>query len=1044
MINKLQDVFSPDDPQTPDTSDHSSDDWKSLVDTVERGSSATPLDHWTAERKTKLRELALGTFLSLIQGFYDVQLDEVIKEATKLEEFLTSNWITTFIIHSVAPCDIFEDFKVSACTLLGENFVKIVNIEQLFKFSTLQEQGWSKDDIEILQILSTGTDLLWLDLQAVLPHKSLSEVKRVNQVLPTLKWTTKEKELVLKAHEESLHYLVGQLPFRKLPEIERFLLDNFPIEFDEYDTEYVEEALVKDFTYDYLEAYFAEPLSVLYSKIRSVYDLETIPLSRAEKSLLNSAAKRGLPIEDFIEDLPCRSFKLIEAQYKLVQFISTRKTTFTTPMERLIYEAQWTVLDTNANKRGSRSAREKHVETVETSRPTLTVEEIERRRLSSEKHKKLAAERKQRKKARQEADRLRRAANPRQKKTLLSEVLNGSLKSLLAGLEHFLSQSTEKQLGQKRRRVELSYNVNEYSKKQELIAASERNREQLAKLKKFEPPIKITKKRIVIEEPVIVVVKKEEKKKVFSPTDINTDSLVPLAGRPLFELTFYQSNPEVPNLNFVDLTDTSVYDVMTLQDDRQIYEDDIGRKIITSHEACYRSLPASFPPYLDPGNDNAVNPKNIIRIRFLLYPQHSELFILCEPKSNELNPIHEIIKLIMIHYGLYFSHSRKLKRIITKYCDRLEAAIEENDFSEFMFVIDSWNELMSYLSPNESISKITDDLNPEIREYLSLAEQRIPTVDELQLDMFYQEITFEPASPKYNIVSAKPRTLKTSTLSREPTPGITSTCTPGSVSNVDLIKKPAQYKEAFFARLCEKSKVSRFTIHQILQRAYSRVVSIASRKLRSYKSFTAEVYGELLPSFTSEVLSKVELKPEHKFYDLGSGVGNTTFQAALEFGASVSGGCELMDHALNLTRMQECLLLKYLRLFGLQQMNLQFALLQSFVDNPAVRKIVLDCDVLIVNNYLFDVNLNGDVGKLLFGLRPGTKIISLKNFVRPRYKASGDTIFDKLKVEKHEMSEFCSVSWTASKVPYYISTVQESVLPEYLHSKKKKDIQQIR
>ena len=54
-------------------------------------------------------------------------------------------------------------------------------------------------------------------------------------------------------------------------------------------------------------------------------------------------------------------------------------------------------------------------------------------------------------------------------------------------------------------------------------------------------------------------------------------------------------------------------------------------------------------------------------------------------------------------------------------------------------------------------------------------------------------------------------------------------------------------------------------MQQILLRVYSRVVSTDSRKLRSYKAFTAETYGELLPSFTSEVLEKLNLLPTQSF-----------------------------------------------------------------------------------------------------------------------------------------------------------------------------------
>ena len=222
-------------------------------------------------------------------------------------------------------------------------------------------------------------------------------------------------------------------------------------------------------------------------------------------------------------------------------------------------------------------------------------------------------------------------------------------------------------------------------------------------------------------------------------------------------------------------------------------------------------------------------------------------------------------------------------------------------------------------------------------------------------------------------------------------------------------------------------------MHQILSRVYARVVSISSNKLRYYKAFTAEVYGELLPCFTSEVLTKVGMKPHHKFYDLGSGVGNTTLQAALEFGAALSGGCELMAHASKLTLEQSNMVQRNLSVFGLKQLNLEWALLQSFADNEQVRRTVIDCDILIVNNYLFDAELNYKVGKLLYGLRPGSKIVSLRNFISPRYKASfDDTVFDYLQVEKHEMEHNMSVSWTANKVPYYISVVQKEVCKQYL------------
>lgn len=559
----------------------------------------------------------------------------------------------------------------------------------------------------------------------------------------------------------------------------------------------------------------------------------------------------------------------------------------------------------------------------------------------------------------------------------------------------------------------------------------------------------------------------DHKRSPFDPESIINDTLIPLNGRRLYVNEVYGPQPCFRELSFVD--DSAIM----IQEGGDIsLSDSIAAEIVYSHFKNYRDMPISFPPLtiMDRNTNKTIpNPMNKIRVRFLIYPQHSEMFVLAEPKSNELDPIYEIKKLFQLHYALFFSHSLRIKKIILEeYINEIDVSIEENDFNRFMFVIDKWNCLMVELSPNK-IDSSCHDINEEIRAFFLPHEIKFPTDEDIRLDLFYSEIlqsndepifsyddSIEPSSPTFALVESS-MTLKPDLRSHltppmsseeENEPHIekilrnnlrqeTGSYTPmkSNRANKRFVNalKPENYNEEFFCRLKEKTTISRFCLQQILLRIYSRIVSIESKKLRSYKAFTAEVYGELLPSFTSEVLSKVNLQPHQKFYDLGSGVGNTTFQAALEFGVVSSGGCEIMEHASKLTELQTILIQKHLSLFGLKELNLNFALLQSFVDNEEVRNAVLDCDVLLVNNYLFDVNLNATVGRMLFGLKAGAKIISLRNFIRPRYKASNDkTIFDFLKVEKSEMSNYLSVSWTANKLPYYISTVQETICEEYL------------
>lgn len=486
----------------------------------------------------------------------------------------------------------------------------------------------------------------------------------------------------------------------------------------------------------------------------------------------------------------------------------------------------------------------------------------------------------------------------------------------------------------------------------------------------------------------------------FDPENILEDTFLPLHGRQAFADSIYKDVPSLPPL------------VTKTEPKLNVSVDTSASDLITQHTKHYKNLPGSFPTLFITTSDGqeVANVNNRIRIRFLLYPMHCEEYVLAQPKSNQLDPVDEIIKFFQVNYGLYFSGSTKIRNIIVNnYCQKLREAVDDDDFDSFVSIIDRWNQLVLHLSPNTSF---WSDINPEIRLYTKKVAEKFSEAD-LKLSIFHKEI-------------AKLAAQKDKHDHNEEANGVPdNSSVPGD--------SQSEYKRDFFRQLAANQKMSRYALHQILSRVYARVVSISSNKLRYYKAFTAEVYGELLPCFTSEVLTKVGMRPHHKFYDLGSGVGNTTLQAALEFGAALSGGCELMAHASKLTLEQSNMVQRNLSVFGLKQLNLEWALLQSFADNEQVRRTVIDCDILIVNNYLFDAELNYKVGKLLYGLRPGSKIVSLRNFISPRYKASFDnTIFDYLEVEKHEMEHNMSVSWTANKVPYYISVVQKEICKQYL------------
>ncbi|SCV05661.1 LANO_0H12398g1_1 [Lachancea nothofagi CBS 11611] len=243
----------------------------------------------------------------------------------------------------------------------------------------------------------------------------------------------------------------------------------------------------------------------------------------------------------------------------------------------------------------------------------------------------------------------------------------------------------------------------------------------------------------------------------------------------------------------------------------------------------------------------------------------------------------------------------------------------------------------------------------------------------------------------------------------------------------DFIKNIPQ--QEVVEQLKSLDKIPTSLLHSILHMVYVRTIHPKAGSLRKYQAFSNNVYGELLPQFLTTAYEQCNLGTDHIFMDLGSGVGNCVFQAALEFGCQLSFGCELMPHASTLTEAQERELRNRCRLYGFNLGPTQFSLRQSFVDNPAVQGLLPKCDVLLINNFIFDAKLNELVRKLIQPLKVGCKIISLKSLRPCGYTIdydNADNILNRLKVERFDLMED-SVSWTHRGGEYYISTVQEEI-----------------
>ncbi|SSD61960.1 uncharacterized protein SCODWIG_03721 [Saccharomycodes ludwigii] len=219
-------------------------------------------------------------------------------------------------------------------------------------------------------------------------------------------------------------------------------------------------------------------------------------------------------------------------------------------------------------------------------------------------------------------------------------------------------------------------------------------------------------------------------------------------------------------------------------------------------------------------------------------------------------------------------------------------------------------------------------------------------------------------------------------------------------------------------------------IHFILTSVYVRTVLPDAKKLKKYVAFSNFVYGELLPSFLTTCYQQCDLNDEKIFVDLGSGVGNCVIQAALEYGCKLSFGCEIMENASDLTESQTRELEKRCKLLGINLGKTLFELRTSFVDNEKVIEILKKCDVLLINNFIFDAKMNGYIENLIQNVKVGCKIITLKTLRPYGFIADSnniDNILCRLKVDKFSLPED-SVSWTyTGGGEYYISTVTDFI-----------------
>ena len=220
-------------------------------------------------------------------------------------------------------------------------------------------------------------------------------------------------------------------------------------------------------------------------------------------------------------------------------------------------------------------------------------------------------------------------------------------------------------------------------------------------------------------------------------------------------------------------------------------------------------------------------------------------------------------------------------------------------------------------------------------------------------------------------------------------------------------------------------------VERLLTQTYSRTVSLKVGSLRQYENGTDNVYGELLPRFLSQIFKDTKLKSDQIFVDLGSGVGNTVLQAALEVGCE-SWGCEMMENACDLAELQEKEFSARCRLWGLQAGSIHLER-GDFLRNAKTGKIIQKADVVLVNNQAFTPELNNGLMNLFLDLKEGCQIVSLKSFVPHGHKITTRNLNSPVNLLEVESKQYWSdsVSWTDAGGTYFVARKDSTKLRSF-------------
>lgn len=138
---------------------------------------------------------------------------------------------------------------------------------------------------------------------------------------------------------------------------------------------------------------------------------------------------------------------------------------------------------------------------------------------------------------------------------------------------------------------------------------------------------------------------------------------------------------------------------------------------------------------------------------------------------------------------------------------------------------------------------------------------------------------------------------------------------------------------------------------RIVEETYQRTVGPRTHELSQYQAFSDTVYGELMPSLVSRLLTLTGAGPGTLLLDLGSGVGNVVLHAALQSGCSAFG-VEVMEKPSEMAREQRAQMMMRARMWGVRMgdVELEHA---NMLESARVNELIARADIVLVNNKVF-------------------------------------------------------------------------------------------